>query len=169
LRWREYFPFFIENHTITLSFRGGSIIGAAVDEFFDFYLGGLPGMKGYPYYSLGGNEYAMTGLAYRFPVFSNIDMRIFNFYFDKLYASVYADYGDAWTGDVPAFKNFKADAGMELRLESFSFYSFPTRIFFNATYGFDKFTKFISSQNTFVTYGHDWNFHFGILFDFEID
>jgi hypothetical protein len=169
LRWREYLPIFIENHTLTLSLRGGSIIGPAVDEFFDFYAGGLPGMKGYPFYSLGGNEFAMAGLAYRFPLISSIDMRVFNFYFDKLYMSLYADYGDAWTGDVPAFKNFKADAGMELRLESFSFYSFPTRIFFNATYGFDEFTKFISSQNTYVTYGQDWNFHFGILFDFEID
>jgi hypothetical protein len=169
LRWREYLPFFIDNHTVTLTLRGGSILGPAVDEFFDFYAGGLPGMKGYPYYSLGGNEYAMAGLAYRFPLVSNIDLRVLNFYFDKLYATVYTDVGNAWTGDVPAFKDFKTDAGVELRLESFSFYSFPTRIFFNASYGFDQFTRFISSRNTTVTYGKDWAFYFGVLFDFEID
>jgi hypothetical protein len=168
-RWKEYLPSFLDGHTINLTLRGGSILGPSTDEFFDFYAGGLPGMKGYPYYSLGGNEYGMMGLAYRFPLLTNIDLRVFNFYFDKLYGTVFADYGDAWTGDVPAFKNFKADAGAESRLESFSFYSFPTRIFFSAAYGFDQFTKYISSQNTVVTYGRDWAFYFGVLFDFEID
>jgi hypothetical protein len=168
-RWKEHIPFFLRNHSLTLAARGGTILGPAVDEFFDFYAGGLPGMKGYPFYSLGGNEFAMAGLAYRFPILHNIDLRILNFYFDKLYATVYGTIGDAWTGDVPAFKDFKADAGAELRLESFSFYSFPTRIFFNAAYGFDTFTKYIPSQNTTVTYGKDWSFYFGILFDFDID
>jgi len=169
LRWREHLPFFVENHTVTLRLNAGSILGAPVDDFFDFYAGGLPGMKGYPYYSLGGNEYGIIGINYRFPLLTQIDLRIFNFYFDKLYGALYADYGDAWTGDVPSFKNMKTDAGMELRLESFSFYSFPTRIFFDATYGFDRFTRFIHSTNSTVAYGGEWNFHFGILFDFDID
>ena len=169
LRWKEYLPFFFENQTVTLWFRGGSILGSAVDNFFDFYAGGLPGMRGYPFYSLGGNEFGIIGLNYRFPLLNQIDLRVFNFYFDKLYASVFVDYGDAWTGDIPALKDMKADAGAELRLESFSFYSFPTRIFFSATYGFDTFTQFIASRNTTVRYGEEWNFHFGILFDFDID
>ena len=82
---------------------------------------------------------------------------------------MYADLGNAWTGDIPAFKQFKTDAGAELRLESFSFYAFPTRIFFNASYGFDRFDRFIPSQNTTVSYGKEWRFYFGVLFDFDLD
>lgn len=167
--WKEHIPFFVDHHTVTLLARGGMIAGPPVDDFFDFYAGGLPGLKGYPFYSLGGNEFAIVGLTYRFPLITNIDLRVFNFYFDKLYGSVYADIGNAWTGDVPGFKQFKTDAGAELRLESFSFYSFPTRIFFNASYGFDRFTRFIPSQNTSVTYGKEWRLYFGVLFDFDLD
>ena len=169
LNWKEYLPLFFKNHTLTLSARGGSILGPAVDEFFDFYAGGLVGMKGYPFYALGGNEMAMLGLTYRFPLFSNIDARFLQLYFSKLYASVFADMGEAWTGDTPALKKFKKDAGVELRLESFSFYSYPTRIFVSAAYGFDKFDRLIRSRNEVVTYGKEWRFYFGILFGFDFD
>ena len=65
--------------------------------------------------------------------------------------------------------DFKKDAGMELRLETFSFYAYPTRIFFNASYGFDKFTQFIKTRNETVTYGREWRFYFGVLFGFDLD
>jgi outer membrane protein assembly factor BamA len=149
--------------------RAGSILGPEVDDFFDFYAGGLVGMKGYPFYSLGGNEMAVAGLTYRFPVITRIDTRILNFYFDKLYASVYGDIGDAWTGKVPALNRFKTDAGLELRLEAFSFYSYPTRIFVNMSYGFDRFEKFIARRDQAVTYGREWLVYFGILFGFDFD
>jgi Tol biopolymer transport system component len=169
LNWREHIPSLPRNHTITFSMRAGSILGPEVDDFFDFYAGGLVGMKGYPFYSLGGNEMAVAGLTYRFPVITRIDTRILNFYFDKLYASVYGDIGDAWTGKVPALNRFKTDAGLELRLEAFSFYSYPTRIFVNMCYGFDRFEKLIARRDQAVTYGREWLVYFGILFGFDFD
>jgi len=48
---------------------------------------------------------------------------------------------DGRAGRKPA--NGKPMAGAELRLESFSFYSYPTRIFFSAAYGFDRFDHFV--------------------------
>jgi hypothetical protein len=66
LQWKEHLPLFFKNHTLSLSARGGSILGPPVDEFFDFYAGGLVGMKGYPFYAIGGNEMAAFGI-YRFP------------------------------------------------------------------------------------------------------
>ncbi|MCZ6775053.1 MAG: biopolymer transporter Tol [Ignavibacteria bacterium] len=169
LNWKEHIPFIVKNHTLTTSLRGASILGPAVDDFFDFYAGGLIGMKGYPYFALSGNELAVLGLAYRFPISNNIDVRFLNFYFDKLYASIYGDLGNAWTGRVPSLRQFKKDAGIELRLESFSFYSYPTRIFFNAAYGFDRFDRFVPSRNATVTYGKEWRFYFGVLFGFDFD
>jgi hypothetical protein len=153
-------------HTLSLSLRGGTIFGPAVPDFFDFYAGGLAGMKGYPFYAIGGNEIATANLTYRFPLWENIDARFLQLYFDKLYASVHYDFGDAWTGN-PAIKDFKKDAGFELRLESYSFYAYPTRIFFNGTYGFDSFTFVNSYAN--ARYGKEWRFYFGVLFGFDID
>lgn len=169
LNWREHLPFFFKNQTITASFRAGTILGPAVDDFFDFYAGGLIGMKGYPFYSLGGNEMAIAGLEYRIPLVQNIDIRFLQFYFDKLYASVYADIGNAWTGKIPTLRQFKTDAGIELRLESFSWYAYPTRLFVNASYGFDEFDRFVSSRNQTVTYGKEWRFYLGMLFGFDLN
>ena len=170
LWWKEYMPFLFRGHTLNPSLRIGTILGPPVDNFFDFYAGGLIGMKGYPFYSLGGNEMLILGLSYRFPILENIDFRILQLYFDKLYASVFADIGDAWTGSMPTFDELKRDAGIELRLESFSYYAYPTRIFFSAAYGFDRFAlAFSTYDDRTVSYGEEWRFYFGILFGFDFD
>jgi len=169
LSWRESQELPGWTHTLSGQLRGGTIFGPPVDDFFDFYIGGLEGMKGYPFYSLGGNEYVYGNLTYRFPVDEHLDFRVLQLYFDKLYAAFYGDVGDAWSGGGLEGRNYKRDAGVELRLEAFSYYAFPTRIFFNATYGFDQFTHYVQSTNTTVTYGKDWNFHFGVLFGFDLD
>lgn len=153
-------------HTLSLTLHGGTIFGPPVPDFFDFYAGGLPGMKGYPYYSINGNEMARANLAYRFPVWENIDFRILQLYFDKLYGEVHADYGNAWTGS-PALKDFKKDVGFEVRLEAFSFYAYPTRFFFNGTYGLNEFNYVDKAKSINVTYGKEWRFYFGILFGFD--
>ena len=43
-----------------------------------------------------------------------------------------------------------------MRLQMNSFYIFPTDVFFDAAYGFDKFSDKVNS--TIVTYGHEWRF-----------
>jgi hypothetical protein len=169
MTWQEHVPFFFRNHTLTASVRGGTIIGPPVDEFFDFYGGGLVGMKGYPFYSIGGNDLAVAGINYRFPISSNLDVRFLQIYFDKLYASFYGDVGNAWGENNSVPGGWKADAGAELRLESYSFYSYPTRFFFDAAYGFNTFNRYVRSANEFVTYGKEWRFYFGVLFGFDLD
>jgi Tol biopolymer transport system component len=167
--WKESRRLPWGKHTLSALVRGGTIFGPAVDDFFDFYIGGLAGMKGYPFYSMGGNEFASANLTYRFPVAENIDLRLAQLYFDKLYAAVYGDVGSAWTEGGLSGRRFRRDVGMELRLEAFSYYSYPTRIFFNATYGLDRFDRYIESRNETVTYGKEWNFHVGVLFGFDFD
>jgi Tol biopolymer transport system component len=168
LNWREHVRLPGWKHTLSAHVRGGSILGPPVHQFFDFYIGGLAGIKGYPFYSLGGNEMASLNLTYRFPLWENIDIRLLYIYFDKLYAAVFADVGDTWTGS-PKGNKFKRDVGFELRLESFSWYAYPTRIFFSGAYGLDQFNRFIDFDNTTVTYGKEWRFYFGVLFGFDLD
>ncbi len=167
--WKEYIPLPGWRHTLTLEAHHGTIFGPPVDNFFNFYIGGLAGMKGYPFYSLGGNEFLYGNVTYRFPISDRIDVRFLQFSFNRLYAAVYSDVGNAWMSGGMSGKKFKRDLGVELRLEAFSYYMFPTRIFFNATYGQDRFDYTMSSTAAKVTYGKEWQYHFGILFGFDLD
>lgn len=153
-------------HTLTTTIRAGSILGPEVPDFFDFYLGGLLGMKAYPFYAISGNEIAWLNLTYRFPLFRNIDLKFGHLYLDKIFLSVHGDIGNAWTGDIPEFNQFKKGAGAEIRFQLNSYYLFPTSIFFNASYGFDTFEREVRGE--ILTYGKEWNFYAGVLFGFEI-
>lgn len=163
-RYTEHIQLPAWKHTLSFTLRGGTIFGPQVPDFFDFYAGGLVGMKGYPFYSIGGNEIATLNIAYRYPIWENMDLRIFQLYFDKLYGEFHADIGNAWDG-LPNIRDFKKDVGFELRLEAFSWYAYPTRIFFNGTYGLDSFS--ITKSGATVSYGREWRFYFGILFGFD--
>jgi Tol biopolymer transport system component len=165
LNIKSHFPLWWD-HTISAQIRLGNIFGPAVPDFFNFYLGGLVGMKAYPFYSVSGNKVGWLNLTYRFPLFRNIDTRIGQLYVDKIFMSFYGDLGNAWNGgNIPKLNEFKKGAGTELRMEMSSFYLFPTMVFFNASYGFDKVDLNIRGQD--FTYGKEWRFYGGILFSFD--
>ncbi len=152
--------------TLTLKTRFGSILGLTAPDFFDFYLGGLVGMKEYSFYSINGNKVAWLNIAYRFPLLQNIDYKFGAFYLDKIFLSVYGDYGNAWTGNNPKIKDFKKGIGSQIRFALNSFYLFPTSIFFDASYGFDSFQRTVNKQ--VITYGKEIRLYGGILFDFNL-
>ncbi|MCY7361897.1 MAG: biopolymer transporter Tol, partial [Ignavibacteria bacterium] len=164
--WSEGFGLFNNMHSLTLKLSGGTIFGPPVESFYDFYATGLPGMKGYPFYSLGGGRMAVANLTYRLPIFTKIDTRISPLYLDKLYFSVYGDFGNAWDGNATKLSPFKSDIGAQLRLQAFSYYVFPTSFFVDAAYGFNEFSDVYQNQK--VTYGKEWNFYLGILFGFDL-
>lgn len=163
-RYTEHFKLPFWKHTLSFTIRGGTVLGHEVPDFFDFYAGGLVGMKGYPFYSISGNEIATLNVAYRFPIWENMDFRILQLSFSRLYGEFHADFGNAWSGN-PDIKEFKKDAGFELRVDAFSWYAYPTRIFINGTYGLDSFTY--NRRNVTAQYGKEWRFYFGILFGFD--
>ena len=43
-------------HGLGLRLRASSILGPTVDDFYNDYVGGLIGARGYPFFALGGNE-----------------------------------------------------------------------------------------------------------------
>ncbi len=165
LNTKLHLPMPLRAHTLTAQLRAGSILGPQVPDFFDFYLGGLVGMKAYPFYAVSGNEIAWLNLTYRFPLFREIDTRIGHVYLDKIFLGIYGDLGNAWNGKLPAMNTFKKGAGAELRIQMNSYYLFPTNLFFNAAYGFDKVTRKVNNEE--VTYGKEWRFYGGILFGFD--
>lgn len=167
LQWNEHFAMPFDRHTLSLSVRRGTILGERADTIFNFYAGGFIGMKGYPFYAIEGNDVANINIAYRFPLWTQINVRFLQFFFTKLYGSFFGDLGNAWTGPLPSLNQWRSDAGFELRLEAFSFYAYPTRISFSGAYGFDQFTR--TFQGVDVTYGREWRFYLGVLFGFELN
>ena len=51
---------------------------------------------------------------------------------------------------LPALTEFKKGVGAELRIQLNSYYLFPTSIFFNASYGFDKFDRNVNGVDYIV-------------------
>ena len=144
----------LPRHTLTLKLRAG-LLDEPVYSFFNFFAGAIDGLRGYSYYSVEGRKMLLGRLTYRFPLFKHMGKRLFHLHFDKLYGAVFADAGNAWNGDKLDLWDFKRDVGAELRLETYSFYAYPTRVFFQAAYGFDHPEK-----------SDRWRYYFGVLFGF---
>ncbi len=160
-------PLIREDDALAAKVHMGYTFGPEINNFFDFYAGGLIGMRGYPFYAIGGNKLLALNVTYRYPLFRDIDKQILQFYLSDLYLSAFGDAGACWNGNITGTK-FKRDLGAELRLSGFSFYSYPTAFFFDGCYGFDRFTTQLRDFQTSVTYGKEWRFYFGLTFSFDI-
>ncbi len=158
LDWREYFPF-PGRAGVMVRLRGG-YIDRPVDGFFNFFAGGIEGIRGYPYYSIEGRKLLQATVAWRLPLWRNMDFSLAPFYFDKLFLGIFFDYGNASNDSKIDVTRLKRAAGIQLRLDLYSFYSFPTKLFFDAAYGFDRFS------NRGVQYGGEWRYYFGITFGY---
>ena len=148
---------------LTLYGRGGFFTAAeadSVDSFFHFHAGGLPGVRGYPYYSMEGRYLTHGRATLRVPLFRHLDLSLLHLYFDKIYLGVSYDYGGAFLKTAGMRKKLHDSINLQMRMNLSSFYVFPTQIFFNAAYGFDQF------KNRGVTYGQEWRYYFGLSFGF---
>lgn len=162
------------SHGLGFRLRATTILGKPVDDFYNDYVGGLIGARGYPFYALGGNETLWFQTSYLLPILPDLRKQILFAYFDKLYARVYADAALAWSGALPGLDQLRKDVGAELRLGLGSFYLLPTALFVSATYGLDSFDfqldeGFVTpdGKNT-VRYGGELLWHFGVLFEFDL-
>jgi len=160
-------------HGIGFRMRASTILGGEVDDFYNDFVGGMTGARGYPFYALGGNETWWTGVSYLFPLLPRIDRQAGFLYLDKIYGRVYADAAMAWSGPWPGFGDVRKDIGAEIRIGLGSFYILPTALFVSGTYGMDAFD--FQLDEGFVTpdgqqsvrYGKEWQWHVGLLFGFD--
>jgi len=148
-------------HAVGLSVKTG-FIDRPVAGFFNYFAGGLIGLRGYPFYSMEGRHKLIGTLTYRFPISRGLDWRLGHLRFDKLFAGFFAEAGNAFDENRIDFSAFKKDVGLELRLDTFSYNMFPTRVFVQAAYPLDV------ARNGTVSYPREWRFYGGILFDFDL-
>ena len=144
------------------------------DEYFFLdYIGGLPGMRSYSFFALGGNTTFFTQLNYHQPLFERIFYQAGRFTVDKLFMRIFAETGNGWGGPLDVGNNLKSGVGAELRLSMSSYYLFPSRFFISAAYGLDRYDvnlpeSFITTTGqSSVQFGREVLFNFGLLFDFD--
>ena len=161
-------------HGVGIRARASTVLGENVDDFFNDYVGGLVGARGYPFYAMGGNETLWLQASYLMPIIPRIRKQVMFTYIDKLYGRIYADVASAWNGPISDIGPLRTDVGAELRLGIGSFYLLPTALFVSATYGLDSFDFQLDEgfltpdgQNT-VRYGQSVQWHFGVLFGFDL-
>lgn len=160
-------------HGIGFRVRASTILGEEVDDFYNDFVGGMTGARGYPFYALGGNETWWTGVSYLFPIAPRIGKAAQFLYLDKVYGRVFVDAAMAWSGEWPGFSEVRKDVGAEVRVGLGSFYLLPTALFVSTAYGMDSFD--FELDEGFVTpdgrqsvrYGKEWQWHFGLLFGFD--
>lgn len=173
VNWIERIPVpKTKKHTLNLRTQI-SLIDHQIDSFYESQLGGPQQMRGYTFYSMSGRKNVMGQALYRFPVFYDIRKNFVFWYLNNLYMGVFADVGKAWNKESLNFSTsgFKRDAGVEMRLDLISFYSFPTRIELSAAYGpDDTWINYYDSKKSMSylkkTDQDPWKFYFNVLFGY---
>jgi Tol biopolymer transport system component len=154
--------------------RAFTFLNKPDDYFYLDYAGGLSGMRSYPYFALGGQRTFFTRASVIHPIFEKINHQVHSYTLDKLFAHLFFEAGNGWSGPLEIGRNLKTGVGAELRFAFNSSYLFPMNFFVNTTYGFNKFNVTLPSQfilpnqNNTVQYGRELLFYFGLTFDFDL-
>ena len=152
----------------------GALSTQNVDDFFNFFGGGMPGLKGYPYFTISGKNLLVETLTARIPIFRQKSYQFTPIVFKDLYLAGFFQFGNAWDGvmdfrqawdekdisPVLPYRNFKRVAGGQIRLAGYIFYAYPIAIELDAAYGLDEVSAFEK------TFGREWRFYTKILFNF---
>lgn len=145
--------------TASFGIRSGWMSETEVDSFFNFFGGGLPGIKGYPYYSIEGNRLAQGNFTLRIPIMMEKHIPFGPFILQNVVVGLVGQYGDAWNGNGGKFDG-KKSVGLQFRFGGFSFYNYPTGIAVEVHKGLDKFSTAETS------FGEEIRTYFTILFGF---
>jgi len=152
----------------------GLLSNQNLDDFFDFFAGGMPGLMGYPYFTISGKNLLIETLTARIPIFSQKSYQITPIVFKDLYVAGFFQFGDAWDGSanfqqaidekdispIVPYQDFRRVIGGQIRLAGYIFYAYPLAIEFDAAYGLDEVSAFDK------TFGNEWRFYTKILFNF---
>ena len=117
----------------SISGIGGTISNPEVDDFFHFFGGGLPGIKGYTFYeeSLTGPHYFIGTASLRLPLFLEKNFTLAQFNMQNLSLGGIFQFGSAIQNsftEIIEDDHYKLSAGLECRLHGFSFFSYPSAI-----------------------------------------
>ena len=150
--------------TLAIGGKIGWIDNASVDSFFYLFSGGMPGIKGYPFYSLAGTNTVIGDAGIRIPLFREKHFSLGWFTLQHSTIGLFGQIGDAWNR-AESKLDYKRSFGVELRLQGYSFYNYPTSIGMELHRGLDMFKISMDEINT-IQYGGENRLYFTILFGF---
>ena len=110
-------------------------------------------------------------LAYRFPIWRNIDKQLASLYFRDLYGGLFYETGNAWSDEGFATDGYKNSVGGELRLSMGSFYMFPTAVTWTSAYALDPVEIVLSGFGTIpvvIRQERGWSHYFTLAFMFDL-
>ena len=152
----------VERLTTSIHLNGGYITNTKVDSFFHFFNGGMSGLKGYPFYGIEGTRTALVDLSLRYPILREKHVKLGWFIMQNSVIGAIFQFGDAWRNkDDQMWKN---SAGLQWRINGFSFYNYPTAIELEIHKGLTKFNRTIKGES--YSYGKEYRTYFRLLFDF---
>ncbi len=159
-----FIPFPGSRHSaLSFNLDAGMMFNTRIDSFFNYFAGGMPGLKGYPFYAIEGTHKLILSSTFRFPVSKRLNLNIEPFSFENLYLGLYHQIGDAWTfgKSDPVFKQ---DVGVEARIGGHSWYGFPLALTFDLVYALNEIEYREFGERK--TLGNNFRFYWTILFDF---
>ncbi len=137
----------------------GYLSNKHVYDFFYYFGGGLPGIKGYTYFdeALKGPYLWINTFTFRAPVFMEKSIPVAHMTFQNMSVGGILQAGGGFDSDVFRFignSEYKVSAGVELRLSGYSFFGFPTAV--NYEYHIPVGDSDVTSGKQYLT----------VLFDF---
>ena len=120
----------------------------------------MPGLKGYPFYSIQGTKSAMLDMTFRIPMFQERHYKFKWMILQNSTLGAVMQIGDAWTDDI----SLKKSLGIQWRLNGFSFFNFPTAIEAEYHHPLNEFNREINEET--IQYGKNGRTYVKILFDF---
>ena len=136
----------------------GLISNHNIDDFFHFFGGGMPGMKGYTFYdsTLTGSSLWINTASVRFPLMLENNIKILHLNIQNISLGHIFQFGGGFDGNLDSWisnNDYRMSSGIELRMSGYSFYVYPIAI--SLEYHSPINDKFESSKT-----------YFSILFDF---
>ncbi|MEE9162899.1 MAG: hypothetical protein V3U35_08025, partial [Candidatus Neomarinimicrobiota bacterium] len=104
----------------------GWLSNQTVDDFFVFFGGGSPGLRGYTYYesTAQGPNLMIHTFTLRVPLLFDRNIPLAQLIVQNVTLGLVAQYGDAFAGSW-LNHSYKSSAGLELRMNGFNFYVLP--------------------------------------------
>jgi hypothetical protein len=146
--------------TLNFTTKGGWLSNYSVESFFNYFGGGMDGIQGYPYYSFEGTQSIFSEVALRIPIFRQEHIPLGWMIWQNSTIGLEYQLGDTWTDEF----NLKQSIGLQLRLNGFSFYNYPTALGIEVHHGLTNFTKLYNGDE--VNYGDENRYYLTLLFGF---
>ena len=156
----KHLPFLFDKSGLTVKVKAEGNL-KAVDDFYDTYVGGWIGLKGYPFFSIHGRQSVYAMIKYNQLIGEDLAWDWYLLKIRNIALASYFETGDAWTNRKIKFKR---DIGFQIKMDTYDF----LKIAFDASYPLNVVRNNVKNSDEIVIYPQEWRFYFTINFEFDL-